>query len=608
MNRRFSSAVLTLALLCGSATGVQRLDLSPEAQALVPEGKGVVIELQDGTKVEGTLARETDDQVTVRIQRAGGIGGSRTIARSEIKRIGSGDISPLLAARLLDLRLDLKFSLEESEYERRLNLFNEFLQKCKGSAQYATVEAIRDATAEEHRNVQGGLQKVAGEWFTPVRGTVRRFEVHTAQMQQLEKRDDFASNEKVRTTYEQLKENRRAAARALPQMMQERVPRLIIDQKLDEAAEETTAFLKFWIDQVIRSEGEAAQAFREMDFDYILRLQRRIMDAYRRTGQGDEKPRGKVREPDMVYVPGGYFLMGDENAGPSDDAFPVRIIYVSPFLIDRYEVSNAQYRGFVEYVKKSGDSAMEHPDAPPLKKHDAEGWKNAGKYGRDGQPVVGVDWFDAYAYAKWAGKRLPTEAEWEKAARGMDFRVFPWGGSKAQECTVNWLLGREFLAGQMDEQNPPQPVQPEGGVGCSCVKQKKLPPPPPTQLPSELWDVDKALPSQALTAIEKELFAWQKRYEGPYGTLHMACNAAEWVHDWYSSDAYSRNDIRDPQGPEKGAVHVFRGGSYLSTKASELTTYRRSHPGAKREEDGCDRKGVPFIGFRCARSLDIVRE
>jgi formylglycine-generating enzyme required for sulfatase activity len=285
----------------------------------------------------------------------------------------------------------------------------------------------------------------------------------------------------------------------------------------------------------------------------------------------------------------------------------MHIVFVSPFAIDKYEVPNADYRRFVDHVKSSGDSSMEHPAAPPLKKHDAEGWNNPALSG-DRQPVVGVDWFDAYAYAKWAGKRLPTEAEWEMAARGMDVRDYPWGNEPPESCAIACAAGRKFLGAEMDRQNPPKPPKPSG-LGCSCVQQKDLPPPPPTALPAVTWAVDQPLPAEALRAKAAELFIWDKQYLSACGALHMAGNAAEWVFDLYDADYYGKSSVRDPQGPAEAKAHVFRGGSYLSDKTAELAVSWRGVPTEDRMMDGCTggwNGGVPFIGFRCAKSLDAV--
>jgi formylglycine-generating enzyme required for sulfatase activity len=140
------------------------------------------------------------------------------------------------------------------------------------------------------------------------------------------------------------------------------------------------------------------------------------------------------------------------------------------------------------------------------------------------------------------------------------------------------------------------------------VKKKNLPPPPPTALPAVTWAVDKALPPEALKAVEEGLLEWDKQFLSPCGALHMAGNAAEWVADWYEKDAYSKDAFRDPSGPKAGTAHVIRGGSYLSDKDDDISTFRRSHPTDEKGKTGCDKGGRPFVGFRCAKSIEVVRK
>ncbi len=136
---------------------------------------------------------------------------------------------------------------------------------------------------------------------------------------------------------------------------------------------------------------------------------------------------------------------------------PARTIDVPAFAIDRYEVSNGQYRKFLDWITRTGDHRSCHPDEAKSKDHTPRYWKEFNpllrdrRYGQttpfgsetftgNSNPVVGVDWFDAFAYAEWAGKRLPAEAEWELAARGTDGRRWPWGSE--------WQWGKANTGGE----------------------------------------------------------------------------------------------------------------------------------------------------------------
>jgi formylglycine-generating enzyme required for sulfatase activity len=211
----------------------------------------------------------------------------------------------------------------------------------------------------------------------------------------------------------------------------------------------------------------------------------------------------------MVYVPAGAFLMGSTLAhatepvpdcdadGPDDpecrhndlDETPQHTVYLDAFWIDRTEVTNAQY---LKCVRAGACPTPRCWDEPT--------------YRAPEQPAPCITWDDAQAYAAWVGGRLPTEAEWEKAARGTDGRIYPWGDS-----------------------------------------------PPDYRKAVSLSDRRHALPVGSCPAGAS-----------PYGALDMAGNLREWVADWYDEDYYGISPMRNPQGPESGEKRVLRGGSLYS--------------------------------------------
>ncbi len=203
--------------------------------------------------------------------------------------------------------------------------------------------------------------------------------------------------------------------------------------------------------------------------------------------------RERVWEKDgsvMVHVPAGEFLMGSkDDPDADDDEYPQHTVYVSEFWIDKTEVTNEQYSRCVT----AGDCQ-------------ASEYANGERFNGADLPVVGVSWHDAQAYCEWSGKRLPTEAEWEKAARGTDGRKYPWGDD-FDSSKVNFYGtddGYEYTA--------PVGSYPEGA--------------------------------------------------SPYGALDMAGNVWEWCQDWYDADYYASSPQRDPQGPSSGDGRVVRGGSW----------------------------------------------
>jgi sulfatase modifying factor 1 len=210
----------------------------------------------------------------------------------------------------------------------------------------------------------------------------------------------------------------------------------------------------------------------------------------------------------MVFVPAGVFTMGSSaedllRAGEVDE-FPQREVFVDDFYIDIREITNAEYKVYLDSTQV---------EAPPK-------WID-GNYGvgEDGFPVISVSWDEATAYAKWIGKRLPTEAEWEKAARGTDARTFPWGNSFDRARANNG---------------------------------------------------DRLMPVMSFA-----------NGTSPYGCYDMAGNAAEWVDGRYEAYPRSTQDVLPPGVPDRNEMfskdrRVYRGGSW-NTFSKYLRCANREH-------------------------------
>ena len=233
----------------------------------------------------------------------------------------------------------------------------------------------------------------------------------------------------------------------------------------------------------------------------------------------------------MVLVPAGPFTMGSNDGLPAER--PEHVVTLDAYVIDRYEVSLQLYRKFLQAARY---------DAPPT-------WDDEAAETVGDRPAVGMSWEDAAAYCAWAGKRLPTEAEWEKAARGTDGRRYPWGPMQPFVDIANYNRG-VWVSEAITL------VSVAGGVEGMSV-------------------------CHGLKAGGRS----------PYGLHHMAGNAAEWIADWYDRTYYGKSPDKNPTGPANGEKRVIRGGSWADLPVALSASARvAAEPGFQ------DRT----IGFRCA--------
>ena len=213
-------------------------------------------------------------------------------------------------------------------------------------------------------------------------------------------------------------------------------------------------------------------------------------------------------QSDMILIPQGEFWMGKEGG----DNNPRHKVYLDSYYIDKTPVTNLQYERF---IRESG--------------YKSEGdWRKFYNTGMAYYPVTCITWNDANAYLKWAGKRLPSEAEWEKAAAGTDGRLFPWGNEWDPDKCNNLLLNRPDKIRLMCNM--------EDGRGTIPIN----------EMPEG---------------------------KSPYGVEDMAGNVSEWCLDWYDKDFYKKSSKANPQGPPSGKFKVNRGGSWRGGSWKSDHTY-----------------------------------
>ncbi len=609
-----TAGVVLLSFLPGAgiapAPAAERADLSEEARALLPEQNRVILHLANQTKVGGALVSQTNGLITLRVDRER-VSFDREYAMENVERVEHVDVCTLFRDALAEYELDPRKTFEEAYYTRAIDFFDEFLAVCDDAEGTEAIRERREAFARERAYVALGLKRIQGEWLTPVAAAVKTFDLFSRRLSRMEEEmpkigtSGFRGPDRAETYYERLKNGRREVARRLPAMINKWIPRLLQDKRFDDAVAEVTAFQDFFLTRLIRSEasgersGDMQEAFAEMDFGYIARLQTRVLDAYyAQTAPEETEPPADIPEG-MAFVPGGYFLLGNPEGELQDPTFPPRIVRVDPFFIDRFEVSNAEYREFIEHIRSTGDTSMEHPEAPPMKEHAPEGWASEALDSPE-QPVAGIDWYDAYAYAKWAGKRLPTEAEWELAAKGYENRLYPWGETPPAKTVINTPGGRSFLAAELDRMDPkPVPEPKSKGLLGMGGKEEPVGPAPSWSFAETLWPVtNRWAPGATALVLEGQV-----ETESPFDLLHAGGNVAEWVADVYDPDGYSRLSVENPLAAGEGAAHVYRGGSYVTKNEEMLRSTARGYPESDEEQDGL-LDGRPAIGLRCVQPVD----
>ena len=261
---------------------------------------------------------------------------------------------------------------------------------------------------------------------------------------------------------------------------------------------------------VMRKQRYPAYLFAADTYHGVERSIRKVRASFDSFDYGAGTPktvtRAQVSEVDgmtMLYIPAGEFTMGSDEHAPKTT--PEHRVNLDAYWIDRTEVTNQMYARCV----KAGD--CDHP----IQFDEVNPYYDHLEYAN--YPVVYVSWKSAAKYCKWAGRRLPTEAEWEKAARGTDGNPYPWGNQEPDSSLLNY----------QDNIGGPLPVD-RYPLGAS-----------------------------------------------PYGALNMAGNVREWVQDWFSPGYYAKwKYYTNPTGPKHGTSRSLRGGGFQDT-AQQVFTYNR---------------------------------
>jgi len=236
----------------------------------------------------------------------------------------------------------------------------------------------------------------------------------------------------------------------------------------------------------------------------------------------------------MVLIPKGYFLMGANGHG--DDEAPEHKVYLDAFYIDKYEVTASEFAEFLNDVKTFKQFYKDSKFGMLVLEKDFKPRKGLESY-----PINNVSWFGAAAYCKWKKRRLPTEAEWEKAARGTDGNFFPWGNT---------------------------PITP--------------------QKARYRQDWTEEIAHRVMVPVNS-----MRKGKSQYGLLHMLGNVKEWVDDWYDREYYKEeNHNLNPKGQIGGEFKVLKGGSWRDLMSFVYTSFRNnSHPNTALDD----------YGFRCAK-------
>ena len=243
----------------------------------------------------------------------------------------------------------------------------------------------------------------------------------------------------------------------------------------------------------------------------------------------------------MTLIPAGIFQMGNPNQIQNSDNF-LHTVEIDSFYMDKFEVTVGEYKQFIEETGYEFTMSL---------------WEKYFVSPTDNHPVVSINWVDATAYAKWAGKRLPTEAEWEYASRGgEENNLFPWGNElthndanyhRTWDKHITFDYPNYFSTGKAD-----------------------------------IWRYSTA-PIGSFSP-------------NGYGLFDMAGNVAEWCQDWYQFDYYLQSPLKNPQGPNNGKTKVIRGGHWFSWDKG-LRVYNRGDnpPDVKYWQD--------VQGFRCVKDI-----